>query len=441
MTHPSHKTRMSDSSLYDEVCTFCGTTDSNGRAALDAPCPATEAERARASYGHPRWRCGDVVRHSATGNRLTVAYADHAADFLSAYDSPMSSAGIGGCVREHAASDAEFLRAYDAVTGGSGPWASQHRRATECRRLHGAEAEAVRTRLTPREPSPLANSPAGGAAAVTPAPARSPEPPPFDWDWRGGAPPTTHATAGERPEAAPAAPSSRTPPTAGEPSPRTNSPAGGLAVKDGEAGAGRLRLGEVAAQSAVGGGATPGEAADSFLGRLRAANQRRDVEWNDGDERISLLFRAVEMAGEAGEACNVAKKLERERLGMRGSRATLQDLADELADVAICVDLIAMHAGIDLSTAITAKFNATSEKYGLSTRLVAAATAPAEPTLCIACAGPMKTGDPYYPDRVNGGVLHAACCGTEPEYYVDENDEPLRPGDRRPEPSIWREEA
>jgi hypothetical protein len=38
MSHPSHKTRFSDSSLYDEVCTLCGVTDYNGMAKLDAPC-------------------------------------------------------------------------------------------------------------------------------------------------------------------------------------------------------------------------------------------------------------------------------------------------------------------------------------------------------------------------------------------------------------------
>src|SRR5579872_5284053 len=37
MSHPSHKTRMSDSSLYDEVCTLCGATDNCPR--LEQVCP------------------------------------------------------------------------------------------------------------------------------------------------------------------------------------------------------------------------------------------------------------------------------------------------------------------------------------------------------------------------------------------------------------------
>jgi len=103
---------------------------------------------------------------------------------------------------------------------------------------------------------------------------------------------------------------------------------------------------------------------------LRAANVARDQEWNTGSERVSMTFRATELAGEVGEACNVIKKLERERIGLVGSRDTKEHLAEELADIVICTDLVAMDAGIDLDTAIAAKFNATSEKNGLATRLL-----------------------------------------------------------------------
>lgn len=106
----------------------------------------------------------------------------------------------------------------------------------------------------------------------------------------------------------------------------------------------------------------------SFV-ELREANRDRHVEWWKGTTP-SIAFRGNEVAGEVGEMCNVVKKLERERLGMRGSRATKKDLAEELADVLITVDLLAMDEGIDLAAAVVAKFNATSEKYGLKRRLV-----------------------------------------------------------------------
>lgn len=87
--------------------------------------------------------------------------------------------------------------------------------------------------------------------------------------------------------------------------------------------------------------------------RLQIANAIRQKEWDvNGD--IDLFYRGNELAGEAGEACNVMKKLDRERLGIRGSRSTQAELAEELADVVICSSLIAMAVGIDLA-----------EEYGL----------------------------------------------------------------------------
>lgn len=100
---------------------------------------------------------------------------------------------------------------------------------------------------------------------------------------------------------------------------------------------------------------------------LRKSNELRHQEWARG-EKVPLSFRGVELAGEAGEACNEIKKIERIRLGLTGGHEDLDALAEELADVIICADLIAMDLGIDLQTAVQAKFNRTSEKYGLRSR-------------------------------------------------------------------------
>lgn len=94
----------------------------------------------------------------------------------------------------------------------------------------------------------------------------------------------------------------------------------------------------------------------------------RQKVWDPSD-LITLTYRATELAGEVGEACNDIKKLERERLGIRGTRTTVEHTAEELADVIICADLIAMELGIDLGEAVRSKFNATSEKYDLPTRI------------------------------------------------------------------------
>ena len=98
-----------------------------------------------------------------------------------------------------------------------------------------------------------------------------------------------------------------------------------------------------------------------FLAHLNNANIARDHEW-DPNSVLDLSFFGNELAGEVGEACNIIKKLERERLGLRGSRATKQQLGEELADVVIVVSIIAGKLGLDLKKEIIEKFNKTSTK-------------------------------------------------------------------------------
>lgn len=53
---------------------------------------------------------------------------------------------------------------------------------------------------------------------------------------------------------------------------------------------------------------------------------------------------------------------------------------------------------------------------------------------CIACDEPLKVGDQYLSD-ISGGVIHFACCGPEPECFVDlDTGEPLG---RPATPQIW----
>jgi NTP pyrophosphatase (non-canonical NTP hydrolase) len=96
----------------------------------------------------------------------------------------------------------------------------------------------------------------------------------------------------------------------------------------------------------------------------------RQREWDPRSE-IGLTFAGCELAGEMGEAMvaclllmNKVKKVEREELGLRGSRVTKEEVASELADVLICLDLLAMHMDIDLGEATTKKFNERSKEMG-----------------------------------------------------------------------------
>jgi NTP pyrophosphatase (non-canonical NTP hydrolase) len=81
---------------------------------------------------------------------------------------------------------------------------------------------------------------------------------------------------------------------------------------------------------------------------------------------LSDWFTAV--TGELGEAANVAKKLNRVRDGIPGNSETPEqlraNLADEIADTFIYLDLLAQSEGIDLQTAIITKFDRTSAKIG-----------------------------------------------------------------------------
>lgn len=82
------------------------------------------------------------------------------------------------------------------------------------------------------------------------------------------------------------------------------------------------------------------------------------------------------IAGEAGEACNVTKKMKR---GDYGPPFTVDglpvnggwesDLGKELADIIIYVDLCAARCGIDLGQVIRDKFNEVSDRVGSPVKL------------------------------------------------------------------------
>ena len=105
-----------------------------------------------------------------------------------------------------------------------------------------------------------------------------------------------------------------------------------------------------------------------YYEKLEDANIARQAEWTNSD-KLDLSYYGNAAAGEMGEACNVIKKLERERLGLDGTRSTVGALAKELADVSVYVSLIAIKARINLDRAIMEKFNETSHKLGFKTRL------------------------------------------------------------------------
>lgn len=108
-----------------------------------------------------------------------------------------------------------------------------------------------------------------------------------------------------------------------------------------------------------------------FLTTLRTANIKRQPEWGPNPVD-SPSFRGNELAGEVGEACNILKKIDRLTLGLKGAppnEVMVAALREELGDVLVCLDLVAMLFGIDLVEATREKFNLTSAKYKFNTRI------------------------------------------------------------------------
>lgn len=116
--------------------------------------------------------------------------------------------------------------------------------------------------------------------------------------------------------------------------------------------------------------------ANLSFGQLRAANVDRLPQFKnargepahstpDGsDWKLSAWSNAV--AGEVGESANIIKKVERGDITLDDAR---QALADEFADIATYLDLMAFRAGVDLGAAVVSKFNRVSERVNATTRL------------------------------------------------------------------------
>ncbi len=97
--------------------------------------------------------------------------------------------------------------------------------------------------------------------------------------------------------------------------------------------------------------------------RLRSANTERCItsyqpidDWSPNDWLGCLT-------GEVGELAHLLKE------ARRGNAVKQEDIADELADVAIYLDLLAARLKIDLGKAVARKFNRTSLEVGSNVTL------------------------------------------------------------------------
>jgi NTP pyrophosphatase (non-canonical NTP hydrolase) len=107
---------------------------------------------------------------------------------------------------------------------------------------------------------------------------------------------------------------------------------------------------------------------------LRVANRIRCVTSYHPLDSWSLTNWATAVAGEVGEACNIIKKLRRLETQSGFARDCeksdmVNDLAAELADAVIYIDLLAARAHINLGRAVRQKFNETSDRIQSPIRL------------------------------------------------------------------------
>lgn len=116
------------------------------------------------------------------------------------------------------------------------------------------------------------------------------------------------------------------------------------------------------------------------LAFLRQANATRSTSKKGFNHPLNVWSIAEwtnALCGEAGEAANIAKKLIRIRLKLRGNvkkndktvKALLKRLAKEVADVVVYADLTLASEGLDLSDAIREVFNEKSKEIGYKGRL------------------------------------------------------------------------
>lgn len=116
---------------------------------------------------------------------------------------------------------------------------------------------------------------------------------------------------------------------------------------------------------------------------LRRVNVNRCVTpspagFNHPLDKWSIAEWMCAIAGEVGEACNIAKKILRIRDDLvqhtvkpnEGNLTYMQHrLVEELADAVIYADLVAASLGVDLGEAIRSKFNSKSEEIGSDIKL------------------------------------------------------------------------
>lgn len=115
---------------------------------------------------------------------------------------------------------------------------------------------------------------------------------------------------------------------------------------------------------------------------LRAANIQRQAEW-PGSDAVGSDFRALEVADEVGEVAGAVKKLIRAQRGVAGTVAAIADVADEIGDAIIAMDLLAIETGVEMPLGDFANVRRETDLIRMALTLDAATGAISEAALLL----------------------------------------------------------
>lgn len=118
--------------------------------------------------------------------------------------------------------------------------------------------------------------------------------------------------------------------------------------------------------------------ADLTFEHFRNTNLERALLWHKGGlQEWSVAEWTVAMAGEAGEVCDAVKKLRRIECAVASNNTrqpenatdALLNIAKEIGDTAVYLDLLAQRLGLKLEDCVRSTFNRISEREGMPQRL------------------------------------------------------------------------
>lgn len=118
---------------------------------------------------------------------------------------------------------------------------------------------------------------------------------------------------------------------------------------------------------------------DLTFAQVSEINRKRANRWHNGFPSKNDAWTGADwsnaMAGEAGETCNVVKKIRRYDIGIQQAEdperdvLIINELAKEIGDTYLYLDLLAQYYGLSIDACVAYTFNRVSEREGFPERI------------------------------------------------------------------------